>query len=361
MSDVRTLKEENSPCCNIKAMVQENDQCVYFYLIENPNSEMSNVRICWVRNYDEAPDVIDSQGMREGVLPMLPREYCKYVMGSPRLEAESLEIVWFEEGDAAALLYEDEIICMLAGWCGGFPGFPGYSKECIKSHELAMPLGTEKENLLFERVRLAKEFWSSFNPDQWTAFQNNAINSIHRTFDKSAEVYAVEGGLWPPKTISKVEKDGVTYFISSGVSILPQPKVEQFIENAPEYRRIEFGFAIKTELLDRNEGGIFNYLSILTSLPWRMLIWLGNGHSIGCDQFWPDKNEFPGVLFLTNPEGAPEVKLSKVRRDNVNLLWIVPITEEESKFANDNSVDKLLEKASGKKDVFVFENKPKFI
>ena len=96
----KVILEECSPNGNIWAIVEENATCCYFYL--RGEETKFGFKSCWVRNYGAAPEYLDKAVMEAGGSPMLPRQYCRHPAGAAPLAAESLQVVWAEEGDAAA-------------------------------------------------------------------------------------------------------------------------------------------------------------------------------------------------------------------------------------------------------------------
>lgn len=353
----RVLIESCSPTCNLQAFVEEDDRCAYFYMI-SPVSENPVVSVCWIRNYVKAQQDKDMESMRKGRAPVLEAKLCCHPNGAERLDPAKLQIVWFEEGDGAGLLYEDELICVIPGWADH--RCRGYSKDCKDISDLAWPL--RSENILFDRVYKAKEFWDNWNENSWGIIQKEFLEAITSSIGEYTKYYAIDGGNWPPKAMVRIEKDNITYLVTLGVSIVPQPKVEQYLEEPDLHRRFEFAFAIETDLLKRNESGILRYISAQTGLPWAYQTWLGHGHTIPCDQIWPDEREFSSVLLLNSNsrDDLPRINFPQYRGDRVNLLWIVPITEEERAFAQSNSSDKLLEKHDESNPIWLFNRKAKF-
>lgn len=356
----RVLIESNSPLCNLQALVEDDDRCAYFYLY-NPGSENPILSTCWIRNYVKAPEKKDIKSMREGKAPLLEAKFCDHPNGARRLEPSKLHIVWFEEGDGVALLYDNELLSVIPGWANH--QCPGYSRDCNEISDLAWPLGKPNDNVLFKRVSKAKEFWDSWNEELWGSVQQSYLDVLRTEIGDYSKYYAIDGGNWPPKAMVRVEKGNLTYIITIGVSIVPQPAVEQYYEEPSSYRRFEFAFVIETELLKRNESGILSYISGQTGLPWVHRTWLGHGHTIPCDQIWPEEKAFSSVLLLNSKfrNDLPGINFPKYRGDDINLVWIVPITEDERLFAQSNSSDKLIERFSGNEPVWVFDGKKKFI
>lgn len=357
----KVLLESNSPNCNIQAIVEADNRCVYLYLFGQPDNHDKFMSSCWVRNYEKAPKEIDVHAMRAGKAPMMPFDCCSHTNGTEKLEASELEIVWFEEGDGAALLYKGEILCVIPSWSN--QECPGYSKDCIKESQFAWPLGDSSSNVLFARVRKAKEFWDGWNDNSWDKFQQVYLGTIEKSIGKYNKYYAIDGGYWPPKAMITIEKGNLTYVITLGVSIIPQPKVEMYFEEPREYRRFEFGFIIETELLNKNRNGILSYISAQTSLPWNCLTWLGHGHTIPCDQIFPEAKEFPFVIFINTKEinKVPVIDLPAYREDPINILWMVPITSSEKKYAEDCGSEVMIdEHTKDIADLLIFRWNSKF-
>lgn len=138
MSDARMLIESESPNGNVTAFAEDDSRCVYFYLQGAPGTEFG-VRSCWVRNLLKAPLELDVAGMRRGIAPLLPAKECRHPDGAVPLDSAKLEIVWFEEGDAAALLHAGEILAVIPAW-SGVDGFEGYARDCSAQSDLCWPL-----------------------------------------------------------------------------------------------------------------------------------------------------------------------------------------------------------------------------
>jgi len=168
--------------------------------------------------------------MRDGKAPMLPYDYCSHTDGAEKLETSKLEIVWFEEGDGAALLYNGEILCVIPSWSS--TQCPGYSRDCIKESQLAWPLGNPSSNVLFERISKAKAFWDSWSDNSWGKIQESYLAVIEKSIGKYDKYYSIDGGYWPPKAMVTIEKGNLTYIMTLGVSVIPQPKVEMYYDRS---------------------------------------------------------------------------------------------------------------------------------
>ncbi|MFL1675005.1 suppressor of fused domain protein [Paenibacillus dendritiformis] len=355
------ILEEFSPVCPIQAFVEEYEDCVYFYLWNYPGEEYASVRACWVRNYGPAPEALDVEAMGHGRAPMLPRDCCAHPDGAERLDPEQLAVVWFEEGDAAALLYRDEIVSVIPGWAGSSAdehSYPGYARDCIGESNLCFPLGTPDSNALFRRIELAKQFWQSWDEHTWTGLQQQYLEAIESGLGPVTNYYAIDGGNWPPRAMVTVEKGDVTYVVTLGTSILPQPKVEQYTETPELLRRFEFAFACDSRWLAEQGKPMLQYISGQANLPWTYLTFVANGHTIPCGEIGLSHERFTAVA-LAQPPHAPAIALPQIGGDPVNLLWMIPITEEERHYAEEEGTERLFERASAPEE-WIFNGEAKF-
>src|SRR5262245_10922875 len=140
MSQPEVLLEDVSPSGNVCAVVEQSGDACHFYLFGEKDSSFG-VRSCWVRNFGPAPERLSVEEMREGQAPLLPREFCVHPEGAPRFQSEDLQVIWAEEGDAAALLERGEILAVIPAW-SGVEGFYGYARDCQGQSPLCWPLGT---------------------------------------------------------------------------------------------------------------------------------------------------------------------------------------------------------------------------
>lgn len=357
------LLEEFSPICPIQAFVEEDENGVFFYLWINPGEEHASIRSCWVRNYGPAPDSIDFSAMEDGQAPMLTRDCCAHPDGADKIDPELLSIVWLEEGDAAALLYKDEVLCVVPGWAGPSPDgsdYPSYARDCIGESHLCFPLGTPETNAMFARIEAAQHFWASWDDNPWEDIQQRFLDAITSTLGPVKQYYGIDGGHWPPKALVTIEKGDVTYAVTLGVSILRQPKVEMYTEEPEHLRRFELAFACKTEWLAKNEKQLLSYISAQTSLPWSYMTFLAQGHTIPCQEINQVDSRFSSML-LAQPEGAPNIPFPLVAGDSVNLLWMIPITSKEQQYAERQGSEQLIQHSTGDGSDWIFNGESKFM
>ena len=358
MSEPEVLLESWSPCCNIQAFVEESDTCCYFYLWFHPGMESAFVKSCWICNTVPAPVQLDVDGMKEGRAPAMPQEYIKHDRQGMRLHPENLSIVWFEEGDAAALLEDGKILCAIPGW-GGYQGFHGYSRYAKGNTPYAWEL-EPGEAILAARVEKSRRFWSDVEEGYWGEVQALHLQALEAFFGEHEKYFAIDGGKFPAKALVTGRKDGICYGITAGVSLLSMPIAEQYYEvNSEDFKRIELGFAAVEEM-EEVCMKMYSFLSAISNLPWKEVTFLGHGHTVPCSAI-----EGFVAVWLLNAALMPEI-LSPVypayRGERINLLWAVPLTQEEYDFVSSREAGAadVLERVKGPLDrLHIFDGKAK--
>lgn len=324
----KLLIESKSPVCPLKVIIEECNNSTYMYLLHILNEHEPPIikSSCWLCNHSQAPDDLDIKMMQDGLSSMLPAEFCKYPGGINSLNAEEIEIIWFEEGDGVGVLYKGEVLGIIPPWSQGT--FPVFALGCIKESPLVLPL-IKEENILWDRVLKAKKFWLNFDEEYWGKFQDESLSILESQFGALVKYYAIDGGLFPPKALVRFESKGVTYLITVGVSLVPQPMVETYADTPETKRRIEIALAIETNTFSKNEQAILQYISAQTALPWHNLSWLGHSHTISAtDVFSP---EFSNVVCIGANEYTrlPSIPFPSFDKDTTNVLWLLPVKEEE--------------------------------
>jgi hypothetical protein len=334
MSRPDPILEDNSPNGNMTAIVEDDGESVYFYLFRPEGPENARVKTCWVRNRRKAPTDLDVGAMRKGGPPLLPAKFCRHPNGAPPFDAKSLRIVWFEEGDAAALLEHEDILAIIPCW-SGTKGFHGFARDCTEESPLCWPL--DEDNVLHERVRQAREYWSLWADESfWERYREESVATIARALGgEPTKYYAIDGGEWPPKALLRYSLPDRTLLVTIGVSLRSQPNVELYVEDPSPLRRIELAGCLDPQCPEDEVLRFTSYLSGQSGYPWSFSSWLGDGHTMPCNAV-PEAlggRRFPFVLLTKAIAGAPDFHLSPFRGDPINVLWTVPITETERDLA----------------------------
>ena len=281
------IKESRSPNCPMYAeVVIEEDAglvstMIYLYELDSDGQIKRIINFAWVRNHIKSLTQEEVQTSEKDELLILPTEFCGHPEGKPKFNPDNLEFVWFEEGDGVALFENDEIICIVPYWANA-DMIPSYSKDCIKHYITFYPL--TEDNEMIPKVRKAQKFWATLKnqEDWWEQFQTTGSEILEKYFDNCRDyyAYAIDREAWPPKALLRYQFDDITYLITYGVSIIPQPQVEIHKDNPEIFRRIELGMVIETEKLIAFEKEYFRFIVKTANLPWQNITWLGHGHRL---------------------------------------------------------------------------------
>ena len=341
LSEPETLLFETSPYGSIDAIVEHDGQSVYFYLNGNrpDQKNLFGTRACWVRNIAEAPLVINKSHMKDGIPPMLPKPHC--VFRDPQPIPEGLSVIWFEEGNGAALIETcpetniETTLSVIPPW-SGLEGFHGYANACATESPLAWPMPDNPS--LDRRIKHADEFWKQFESgtDPFSTLQPSLLEVYDNKFgsnlpnDDQRTYYAIDGQQFPPRGMVQYRDAKGATLVTVGMSLCPQPAVEIFTNDPSNWRRIELAIRVDGELSESDLERIGGSVSQLASFPWRNFTWLGPGHTCG---FGNAIEGHPFVLLVHDHRLAKteedEVPIPDFRSDPVNLLWMIPITESE--------------------------------
>ena len=341
---------QTSPFGSIDAIVQHDGRVVYFYLnghsIDGQNR--FGTRAVWVQNLVEAPYVLDEDEARSGIAPMLPRTCCKQTNPEPMPNPDHLEIIWFEEGNGAALRRKEtenaqaETLAVLPPW-SGLEGFHGYAAGCVAESPLCWPMPDNPK--LQQRIDAAAEFWKACesNDHPFANLQPKILAAYDQAFGFSersgkdepndSHYFSIDGGKFPPRGLAHYPSAGVIATV--GLSLCAQPAVELFTDDPTNYRRIELAIRLTPAQMSDSElvESISGQLSSLASYPWRNLTWLGPGHTCGLAGIQTDSQSallVPDAQISNATNHAP-VSLPAFRGDPVNLLWLMPITAEQQR------------------------------
>jgi hypothetical protein len=329
-----TLFEDVGPNGNVEAVVEADDMVCCFYLFGTEESGFETKSV-WIRNLVAAPAELDRDRMLDGNPPLNPAAHCRHPGGQPVPDEESLRVVWLPEGNGVALYENDEVLAIIPPWSGQ-SGFYGYCRDAIGDGPLAWEL--TPDNVLLERFEDAQAWWDSWDDDPWPSVQDALISRIECDFGKHSNYYAIDGGNWPPKAILRIPREDGVVLATIGVSLRPQPMVEMSTETPELLRRIELAALLPVDWSDQAIKQFASYISAQSGLPWSHYTWLGHGHTIPCDS-WQNP-QFTAALLVNNLHTRRS--LGNQFGDPINVLWFVPINEEERQIAMDHGSDTLL-------------------
>ena len=352
-SDPVTMLFQPSPLGNLDAIVQHDGRTVYFYLNENPTTVLGKpkfgTRACWVQNLTTGPLVFDQAEMQQGVPLLLPRTHTLDRDGNKLPDAERLSVIWFEEGNGAALIVQDDqqqiekVLAVIPPWSGQ-EGFHGYAAECAVENEVCWPMPAHEA--LTKRITQADAFWKGFQSknNPFVSLQKSQLRSYRKRFlaleDSSDDIdvskkvagesyFSIDGGKFPPRGLVQYDLADSIVTATVGMSLLPQPMVELATDQPSKFRRVELAVRLPKKSVDETKlTNARNNISRLAAYPWRNFSWLGAGHTCnfvevcaGCDNALLVQDSF------VRPEGSGP--LEDFRDDPVNLLWLLPVTQEQ--------------------------------
>ena len=153
--ETRVLLSDTSPYGSRVLEVEHDHVATAAYL---RRKDGKTVAASWVANHREAPQHADLARLNAGQVPAMPSGRTRHPRGRPALDPKSLQVVWFEEGDGAALLEDGRPLCVIPGWSDIDRGVPGYSREAIGRSPFAFALDDEIEDL-GPRIQQAQAFW----------------------------------------------------------------------------------------------------------------------------------------------------------------------------------------------------------
>ncbi len=339
-------------------------------------SDGETVASTWVANHQEAPYHADLARLNAGLVPAMPSGRTKHPKGRAPLDARTLKVVWFEEGDGVALLESGQPLCVIPGWSDMDRGIPGYSREAIGRSPFAFALDDEIDEL-GPRILQARAYWDwRRGTGAWEGFQQSLLGHLLSRLGPGGyywhDVGRQSGGrtdtgshstVPAPRTSTTTPTPraplvGVSerpargdraYNVLStvGMSCQRMPTVELYEDNVGDHARIEL--AVATILPSVRVGGIFPWLA---QYPWQAVTSFASGDNV---KWYHEARTFPlgpaweGVLLLDNPnrlEGpdAPDLTSFSFGGDPVQWLWLVPVTEEERQFGKREGAEALIER-----------------
>ncbi len=339
-NQLKKLLEDESPLSPITAIVEQDNRVAHFYLI-GAESTNFGMKSCWIRNLQDAPEFIVESEISQGLPPMQTSRFCKSSATQKPLVANDLSVLWLEEGNAAALYEGDQLLAIIPSWSGQ-NGFFGYSNEAKGQGPFAWEINPEND--LLNRLNAAKssiQEWDS-EPNPFQIKQVELLEYYQELLGEQDGYYAIDGGHWPPKGLYLRKGEHQIVFATIGLSLIPQPLVEQYFENRFEHHRIELGLILNANCNEEEIQGIANYISGQASLPWDQITFLAEGHTIGIDL--PIDERFTSVLLTNQLNILPKINLPNYKGAKINFYWMVPITELERKIIMENGSKALIAK-----------------
>jgi Suppressor of fused protein (SUFU) len=326
-----TLVESTSPYESRRLVIECDTITTAAYLYD----ETSPIAATWIANHQPAPASTDLGRLNSGRAPVMPAGHTRHPGGTPPFDPRSLSVLWFEEGDGAAVLDSGQLLAVVPGWSDMAKGMPGYSRDIIGQTPFGWSLEDAMEGL-GPRVERAGAFWKWRDAaGSWGGFQQGVLGHLLSRLGPGGHYWDASAGKQPVVGVSeRPAGQGRSYTVLStvGMSCQRMPVVEQFVEDAGGYARIELAMA--TTLASPQAARLFLWLG---QYPWRAVTWFGAGHSV---RWYHRPATFPlgggneAVLLLDDPSGlvgpdVPDLSGFSFGGDPVRWLWVIPISERE--------------------------------
>jgi hypothetical protein len=287
----------------------------------------------WLANHGQAPSSVDMNRIESGQAPVMPVANTRVPEGSPPFAPGELGVLWFEEGDGAALYRNGDLLAVIPGWSDLARGMPGYARDAVGESPFAWSLEEALEGLA-PRIAKARAYWEWRDGDgAWPSFQQFVMSHLDARVGPAGRYWDIGGDRLPTVGITERPKDGYTVLSTVGMSCQRMPTVEQYIERPDTYARVELAIATRGEVTEAAQ--LFLWLA---RYPWHSITWLGHGHTA---RWYRESASFPlgaayqGVLMLDMVPGLPDLSGFAFGGDEVRWLWLVPVTEEELRLATD--------------------------
>ncbi|WP_308169764.1 suppressor of fused domain protein [Acrocarpospora catenulata] len=286
----------------------------------------------WLANHVPAPVSVDRGRLAAGLPPIMPGTHTRHPQGSDPSDPARLRVLWFEEGDGAALYEDGELLAVIPGWAEVERGMPGYARDAVGESPFAWSL-TDALDGLEPRIRKAEAYWQWRESDgNWASYQQFVMGHLDSRIGPPGRYWDASGGGLPRIEITeRPPLFGRNYTILStvGMSCQRLPGAEQY--DTPT--RIELAIATRGD--PRAAARLFLWLG---QYPWRSVTWLGHGHTARWRHqpgTFPLNGGHEGVILLAQPGGLPDLSGFAFGGDEVRWLWLVPITDTELRVAAD--------------------------
>jgi Suppressor of fused protein (SUFU) len=333
-----TLLESVSPYWSRRVTVVFDGLVTAAYL----HDDTSPISGTWIANHGPAPPATDPAQLYEGHAPLMPAGHTKHPAGRPPLRPDTLEALWFEEGDGVAILDRGRPLAVIPGWADMNRGMPGYSSDVIGQTPFGWSLDDAMEGLGPKLERAAAYWRWRQSATGWSHFQQALLGHLNSRLGPGGRYWDAPAGKQLVTGVSeRPPVRGRRYAILStaGMSCQRMPLIEQALDDPGEYARIEL--ALATTQPGAQAARVLLWLAVY---PWHAVTWFGPGHSVR----WCHEPEglplgvgseavllldSPG--FLAGPE-PPDLSGFEFGGDPVRWLWIVLISGQDLQVAWDH-------------------------
>lgn len=328
------LLQQISPYGTRRASLLRGEGDLYLYLEDLVGPSAATTSAVWVANYAPAP-TDRNVASPPGTPPRMGAGGTLFPDGCPDL-GRAMELVWFEEGDAVAIVDAEGVLAAIPGWSGRNE-FYGYSRYARGRTGLAWELGREAAHALDAKVEQSRSFWQWRTTQGWPEVRGTGLQHLESRVGPQEAAWPLGTAPFPEiiATRHRVGEMPVWVTATTGLSAQRMAGVEQYVDEPEAHGRIEL--AIARTVPDKAGAEL---LASLALIPFGRCTWLGEGHTIGGSvgqypAFGPDK---AAVLLTANPPAGtryPMPDLSGLHRrgERVTYLWVMVIDEDVFRLA----------------------------
>ena len=328
------LLQETSPYNTRRASLLRGDGDLYLYLEDLVSQTPVTSSAVWVANYLPAP-TDPSVEAPSGTPPRMGAGGTRFPEGCPDL-GRAMSLVWFEEGDAVAIVDAEGVLAAIPGWAGR-SDFYGYSRYARGRTGLAWELTRDANQALEAKVIESREFWTWRGAGAWGEVRATGLAHLEARTGPQEAAWPLGQAKFPEliATRHRVGELPVWVTATTGLSAQRMAGVEQYVDQPERAGRIELAIARSTP----DQAGA-ELLSSLATIPFGRCTWLGEGHTIGgapgnYPSFGADK---AAVLLTANPPAGarypmPDLQGLRRRGEPVTYLWVMVIDEETFRLA----------------------------
>lgn len=322
--------QSTSPYGSRRATLLRGDGDVYLYLEDVTGPTVETASAVWVANEGPAPTgAYDPTVHGSGAPPRMSPSGTRHPDGCPPLR--QVDFVWFEEGDAVALVDPEGVVAVVPGW-GGRDGFYGYSRYATGQTTIAWELSGDAQELLSQKVKDSQDFWAWRRGGAWSHIRSTGLAHLEGVIGPQEAAWPLGESTFPEliATRHRFGDHDVWITATTGLSAQRMAGVEEYLDNPDAAARVELVIARP----EPDQLGA-ELLSALAQVPFMRCTWLGEGHTIGgtvgsYPAFGPDK---ASLLLTAKPPFQPDLPPPDLRgltrRDcPVTYLWVLVIDEE---------------------------------
>jgi hypothetical protein len=328
------LLQDTSPYGTRRASLLRGDGDLYLYLEDLTGPGRATTSAVWVANYQPAP-TDRSHEAPPGTPPRMGAGGTQFPEGCPDL-GRAMEMVWFEEGDAVAVVDAEGVLAAIPGWAGRSE-FYGYARYARGRTALAWELTRDATAAFAAKVEQSRSHWAWRRGPGWGEIRAAGLTHLEVRTGPQEAAWPLTPAAFPEIIATRHRLGTLPVWITATTGLAGQRMagVEQYVDDPDRHSRIELAVARSTP----DTAGA-ELLNSLAAIPFGRCTWLGEGHTIGGNAgnypaFGPDR---AAVLLTATPPSTgrfpfPDLSGLSHRGEPVTYLWVQVIDEHTFRLA----------------------------